>query len=212
MPISLPRRQGLAPRAPHQRRHLTPRRIDRPRSVDQIVGHGFLALERHLRGDALFGFGAPHAAPAGVIGQPHDLLLGPAPHHHQPIEMRVVTRFDQKRRRQHRDTCRIGCGDALKFLVGDFEHARVHDPVQHFKPRRIAKHDARQRRAIHVAIGAQNAGAEFAHHFLVRDLARIDQIVRDIVRFQNVTSQRAHHRRHGAFPAGDSSRQSHAQH
>ena len=149
--------------------------LERPRTINLVIGKLALFFHRHLRRDA----------PDGLLGsettieQAFELLLGPAPCNGQPVESLVKTGLDVQCRNDDGNISFAGSLQLLQLARDFLENVRMNDGVEAFDLFGVAKHKFAQLRAIDFPAWVENSSAEFADHFLGYGIFRLEVFVRE---------------------------------
>lgn len=182
--------------------------LERPGTIDLIISQPALFFHRHLRRDAPLGLLGSET----TIEQAFELLLGPAPCNHQPIEGLVKTGLNVQRRDDNGNVRFAGSLQLLQPARDFLENVRMNDGVQAFDFFRVAKNDFAQLRAIDFSACVENSSAESADHFLGYGVFRVEVFVREEIGFDDDAAAFVQKPCDRGLSTGDSSGEADGQH
>src|SRR5579885_726549 len=191
-----------------QRFDLPAGEVERAGAVDFLRCMPKFLLEGKLRGDAAKSVFAAHAP----LFEALELLLGTAPDNHEAVELLVISGFDQE---SGFNENRIADAFALPFvhftMKGLFD-AGMNDDVQASQLGGIRKHLGAKLAAVDAAPCAEDSRTKFAEDFVIRGLARLNEVMRQAVRVDQAEAQFAKYGGDSTLAARDAPGKAYAEH
>src|SRR5579885_1791979 len=191
-----------------QRFDLPAGEVERAGAVDFLRCMPKFLLEGKLRGDAAKSVFAAHAP----LFEALELLLGTAPDNHEAVELLVISGFDQE---SGFNENRIADAFALPFvhftMKGLFD-AGMNDDVQASQLGGIRKHLGAKLAAVDAAPCAEDSRTKFAEDFVIRGLARLNEVMRQAVRVDHAEAQFAKDGGDSTLAARDAPGKAYAEH
>ena len=140
------------------------------------------------------------------------MLFRTTPCDDQAIQFWKITSFDEE---GSLDECRVAsavAGPIIELLLNGFFDAGMNDGVEASQLLLVSKDYGGELGAIDAAAKTENFGSELAQDVIISRLARLKKRVREGIGVENGEAHFAEHGGDGAFAAGDSAGQAHAEH
>ena len=182
--------------------------VERAGAIDFFGGEAEFFGDGELRGDALASFCFGKAASMEAL----DLLLGAAPSDYETIQFWKVTGFDQEGRLDEGDVASAAAGPFVQLLLNGFFDAWVNNSVQASELFIVRKSYGSELGAIDAAPETENFRTELTQDFVVGGLTTLEESVREGIGVEDREAHLAKHGGDGAFAAGYSAGQTHAEH